>query len=204
SESTPRTSSTAARQRASQSVKRVEEQARRELGIEVGALLRHRLAASRHRPNVLDLRGAKQERRLGVAAVDGCDCVGPLWRVGNGGLVEMVAVRNQKLRALEVRGIPDAPKLVAAASEIGSAVGRLERFTLVEEKDRLELGARGTEEAEPALLRAAMRALVRKDGAALVRLGSQRGDESGPRPGNAVRPHVILRETPAVGLCLPG
>ena len=63
---------------------------------------------------------------------------------------------------------------------------------------------RGTEQAEPAFLRATMRALVREDRAALVWLGAERGDESGPRPGNAVRPHVILREEPVDGLRLPG
>src|SRR5207237_9407995 len=60
-----------------------------------------------------------------------------LLRVGNGGLVAMVAVRNQELRALEARGIVGAPELVAAALEIGSAGGRRKRFTLVEEEARL-------------------------------------------------------------------
>src|SRR5438132_4421346 len=79
--STPRTSSTAARQRASQSVKRMEEQARGELGIEVRALLRHRLASARDGPDVLDASGTKEKRSFGVAAVHGCHGFGPLWRV---------------------------------------------------------------------------------------------------------------------------
>ena len=75
SASTPRTSSTAARQRASQSVKRVEEQARGELGIEVGALLGQRLPVARDVPDVLEPRRAQQECRLGLSAVDRCDRV---------------------------------------------------------------------------------------------------------------------------------
>src|SRR6266700_2032021 len=61
---TPRTSSAAARQTTSQSVKRVEEQARSELRIEVRALLRHHLAAARDGPDVVDARRAEQERGL--------------------------------------------------------------------------------------------------------------------------------------------
>src|SRR5438045_7924220 len=77
-----RTSTTASRQSASQSVKRMEKQARGELRIEVRALLRHRLAAARDAPDVLDARGPEQEGRLRVAPVDGRDrlialrCVG--------------------------------------------------------------------------------------------------------------------------------
>src|SRR6266545_152902 len=71
SASTPRTSSAAPRHRASQSVKRVEEQAARELGKEIGRLLRQHLAAPRVREDVLDPRRPQQERTLGVAAIDG-------------------------------------------------------------------------------------------------------------------------------------
>src|SRR6266566_3806968 len=285
SASTPRTSSTAARQSASQSVKRVEQQAGRELGIEVRALLRHRLAASRDRPDVLDPSGAKQKRCFGFAAVDRCNGVGALRGVGHAlrcdllddlhietvaakqlvlpvaihddarqlvprlvdrstsravhvcghsmgwedrqpflvrrhehnhqvgraallrvrdrGLVAVVAVRNQELSALEARRIHDAPQLVAAALEIGSAVRGLERVALVEEEDRLELRAGGAEQPKPALLGATMRSLVREHGARLVRLRSERGDEAGPRPGNTVRADIVLGEEPVAGLRLP-
>src|SRR3984893_18796547 len=286
SASTPRTSSTAARQRPSQSVKRVEEEARRELGIKVRALLRHRLAAPCDRPDVLDAGGAKQERSFGVAAVDGCNGVGTLRRIGHSfrcdplddldvealaaqqlvlsvaieddarqlvpglldrraagavhalghsmrgddlqpfllgehehdhevgratllrvrdrGLVAVVAVREQELRALEARGALDTPQPVASALEVRLASRRLQRIAFVEEEDRLELGAGGTEQPEPALLRAPMRTLVREDDAALVRLGPERGDEPRPRAWNAVRADIVLGEEPVAGLRIAG
>src|SRR3954468_14626368 len=70
SASTPRTSSTAARQIAGQSVKRLEQEARGQLGIEVGGLLRQHLAVARAREHVLDPRRPEQEGGLGFAAVD--------------------------------------------------------------------------------------------------------------------------------------
>src|SRR5439155_26289607 len=79
-----------------------------------------------------------------------------LLRVRDRGLVAVVTVCNQELRALEARSIHDAPQLVAAALEIGSALRGLERVALVEEEDRLELGAGGTEQPKPALLGATM------------------------------------------------
>src|SRR5712691_44738 len=282
SASTPRTSSTAARQRGSQSVKRVEEQARGQLGIEVRALLRHRLTAPRDRPDVLDPSRTKQERRFGVAAVHRRDRFGALRRVGhalrgdplddldvepvavqqlvppvaiqddagqlvpglldrratgtvdalghsmrgkdrqpfllrrheddhevrraallsvcNRRLVAMMAVRDQELGVLEAGSVIDTPELVSAALEIGRARGRLERITLVEQKDRLELRAGGAEQPEPALLRTAMRALMWEDDSVLVGLGPERSDQPRPRAVDAVRADVVLREEPVAGL----
>ena len=62
---------TAPRQSASQSVKRVEEQAARELREEVRRLLRQHLAAARALEHRVDRRRPHEQRRLGVAAVDG-------------------------------------------------------------------------------------------------------------------------------------
>src|SRR6266511_1351680 len=73
SASTCRTSSTAPRQSASQSIKRMEEQTRCQLGIEVRALLRHRLAAFGDRAHLLDRRRSQQECRLRASGVDGTD-----------------------------------------------------------------------------------------------------------------------------------
>ena len=53
----------------------VEEQAREQLGIEVGALLRHPSARRGDRAHLLDRRRAQQERRLRLAAVDERDCL---------------------------------------------------------------------------------------------------------------------------------
>src|SRR5215208_6252768 len=71
SPSTARTSSTAPRQAPSQSVKRVEQQPRDELGSEVGRLLRQDLAAARPLEDVGNERRAHEVGRLGFAAVDG-------------------------------------------------------------------------------------------------------------------------------------
>src|SRR5919198_58499 len=249
SASTPRTSSTASRQSASQSVKRMEEQARGELRIEVRALLRHRLAAPGDRPHVLDPGRPQQERRLGVAAVDRRDRLLALRRVGDAfrmdlfddvdievvafeqlvaaaaveddarevgaGLVDrrparpvdvlrdamrredrqsllarrdqrdhqigraalgrvrerrlvaVMPVGDQQLRLAEVRRLDEAPELVAAALHVGLAVRPGERVALVEEEDRLQLGARRPQEAQAAFLWPAVRALVRQDHAAV-------------------------------------
>src|SRR6266576_5901887 len=51
----------------------MEQQARGELGEEVRALLRHRLAAARDGPDILDAGRPQQESRLRLAAVDGRD-----------------------------------------------------------------------------------------------------------------------------------
>src|SRR6266516_2895743 len=73
SASTPRTSSNAARQVASQSVKRLKQKARGQLRIEVGRLLRQHLALARAREHVLDPGRPEQECSLGLAGVDGLD-----------------------------------------------------------------------------------------------------------------------------------
>src|SRR5207247_1517799 len=74
SSSTPRTSATAARQVASQSVRsrsqREEQQSGRKLGVEVGALLRQRLAALDDVAHLLDRGRAQQQSSAGLAAVD--------------------------------------------------------------------------------------------------------------------------------------
>src|SRR6185503_13759519 len=64
SASTPRTSSTAARQVVSQLVKWLKQKARGELGEEVGGLLRQDVALARAREHVLDPRRPEQERPL--------------------------------------------------------------------------------------------------------------------------------------------
>src|SRR6185437_7200671 len=71
SASTPRTSSTAAREVASQSVKWLKQKARGQLGEEVGGFLRQDLALACAREHVLDPRRPEQERPLGLAAIDG-------------------------------------------------------------------------------------------------------------------------------------
>src|SRR3989440_4601290 len=95
SASTPRTSSTAARQIVSQSVKWLEEKTRGELGEEVGGLLRQDLALARAREHFLNPRRPEQERRLGLAAVDGCDRFAPLRRVPD-------PLRRQRVDHLDV------------------------------------------------------------------------------------------------------
>src|SRR5438094_527040 len=95
SASTPRTSSTAARQVASQSVKWLKEKSGRQLGIEVGGLLRQHLALARAREHFLDPRRPEQERRRGLAAVDGCNRLAPLRRVGD-------ALQRQRVDDLDV------------------------------------------------------------------------------------------------------
>src|SRR2546429_2466753 len=82
SASTPRTSSTAARQVASQSVKRLEEKARGELGEEEGRLLRQHAALARAREHILDPRRPEQERGFSLTAVDGRHRLVPLRWVG--------------------------------------------------------------------------------------------------------------------------
>src|SRR3954467_13429747 len=71
SASTPRTSSTAPRQSASQSVKRVEEQPAGELRGAIRGLLRKHVATARPLENGLDRRGPNEQCCLGLAAVDG-------------------------------------------------------------------------------------------------------------------------------------
>src|SRR6478736_417395 len=81
--STPRTSSTAARQVDNQSVKRHEEEARGELRVEERALLRHHLAGAGDGGDLLDGRRAQQERGLGLAGVDRRARLGRVGRVSH-------------------------------------------------------------------------------------------------------------------------
>ena len=96
------------------------------------------------------------------------------------GLVAVVAVRDQELRVRE----PIDEGLVAHAPQPArdAALGRLEvRLAGVprsersrkEQEDRLELRAHGAEQAQAALLRSCVSALVRQDDAVLVRLDMQ-------------------------------
>src|SRR5262249_40990982 len=59
---------------------------------------------------------------------------------------------------------------------------------------------RRTQEPQPPFLRTGVRALVRQDDAALVRLGAERGNEALAGARDAVRPDVALLEPPVGGL----
>src|SRR6266496_2397254 len=107
SASTPRTSSTAARQVASQSVKRLKQKARGQLRIEVGRLLRQHLALARAREHVLDPGRPEQECSLGLAVVDGRDRLAPLRRVAD-------ALRRQGVDDLDVEPVA-LEQLIATA-----------------------------------------------------------------------------------------
>src|SRR5205814_8793619 len=87
------------------------------------------------------------------------------------GLVAMVTVGDQELRVpqglLDRRGVGHAPE-----PRDDTAVLRLERRrafhvqqrrALVEQEDRLELGAGRAQQPQPTLLRTGVRALVRQD-----------------------------------------
>src|SRR6266496_137093 len=110
SSSTPRTSSTAAWQVASQSVKRLEEKPRCELGEEVGRLLRQHAAFARVREHVLDRRRPEQERGLRLASVDRCDRLSSLRRIRD-------ALRRQRIDDLDVEPVAFDELVAAAAVE---------------------------------------------------------------------------------------
>src|SRR5256886_15660030 len=107
SSSTPRTSSTAARHVASQSVKWLKQKARSQLRIEVGRLLRQHLALAGAAEHVLDPRRPEQERSLGLAVVDGRDRFAALRRVAD-------ALRRQGVDDLDVEPVA-LEQLIAAA-----------------------------------------------------------------------------------------
>src|SRR5437762_405813 len=131
STSTPRTSSTAARQTESQSsVKREEQQAGDELRIEVGALLRHRLAPLGDDEHVLDPRRAHQHRHGGLAGVDRPHRLVPVGRVADPVVPEPVDEADVELVA--VHGQLGAPGPV---EHCGGAAGR-------HSLERLESGSR--------------------------------------------------------------
>src|SRR5205807_3678153 len=151
SASTPLTSSAAARQVASQSVKRLEQESGGQLWVKVGRLLRQHAPGARALEHLLDLGRPEQERRLGLAAVDGGDRLGALRRVGE-------TLRRQRIDNLDVQAVA-LEQLVAAVAvedDAGERVRRLvERRSLptvdrgreaVRRKDRQALLARRDED----------------------------------------------------------
>ncbi len=126
--------------------------------------------------------------------------------VGDRGLVAVVAVGDQELAVgeeLSHAGAVEAPQARALGRQVGLAVGHGDgRLAVVEEEDRLELRAGGAQEPQTALLRAGVRALVRKDRAGLVGLDPQRGDEPAALPRDAVGTDVVLRDRPHGGRVL--
>ena len=127
-------------------------------------------------------------------------------REGDGGLVAVVAVGDQELLVVERthdRGVVEPPEPGAVDLQIRLAVGASDRRgAVVEEEDRLELDARRAEEAETALLRASVRALVRQHRARLVRLDFQRRGDAEARACEPVRADVLLLERPDRGRLL--
>src|SRR6185295_11546029 len=94
---TPCTSSTAPRQSASQSLKGQEQETGDELGIEVGALLGHRLAALGDREHVLDPGRTHQHRDLGLARVHRAHGLVAVRRVADALVSEPVDERDVEL-----------------------------------------------------------------------------------------------------------
>src|SRR5439155_13805074 len=130
-----------------------------------------------------------------------------LGRVRKRRLVPVMTVGDQELPASEefshtvFRG--EAPQPRPLDVEIRLASGRRNRrLAVVEEKDRLDLRPRGTEQTQPALLRPHVRALMGQDDTCLVRLDTQRGDEPLPCACHAVRPDVVLSERPHRGFAV--
>ncbi len=119
---------------------------------------------------------------------------------GDSGLVAVVAVGDQELLVVEVANdhrIVDPPELGAFDLQVRLAVGPLDRCgAVVEQEDRLQLDARGPQQAEALLFRAGVSALVRQHGSGRVRLDLERGDEPETLAGNAVRADVVLLERP--------
>src|SRR5438093_8724231 len=107
SASTPRTSSTAARHVASQSVKWLEQEPGSQLREEVGRLLRHHAALARAREDIFDPRRPEQKRRLGLAAVDGGDGLLAAGRVGH-------ALGRERVDDLHVEPVALQPPVAAA------------------------------------------------------------------------------------------
>src|SRR4051794_26903239 len=135
-------------------------------------------------------------------------CLGVVFLVEREGrLVAVMPVRDQELgigdlldqRVGELRIEPpeprDDPAFVRRQLRLAET-GDLDRAG-PEEEERLELGARGAKQPQPALLRPRVRALVGQDDAVLVRFEPERRNEALAAPGDAVRPHVLLRKPPA-------
>ena len=79
---------------------------------------------------------------------------------------------------------------------IGDGHGRL---AVVEEEDRLELRLRGAQEAQPALLRAGMRPLVRQHGSGGVRLDPSEATRPSRRRAIPSGPDVVLGDAETAG-----
>ena len=120
--------------------------------------------------------------------------------VGERRLVAVVPVGDQELAICECLGNalarkPPEPRVTGDEIRltIGDGHGRL---AVVEEEDRLELRLRGAQEAQPALLRAGVRPLVRQHGSGRVRLDPERGNETLAAACDPVRPDVVLSDGP--------
>ena len=94
-------------------------------------------------------------------------------------LVAVVTVGDEQLGPGELLGerVAEAgvetPELVAVDLQVGLAEAVDLDRPVPEEEERLELRARGAQEAEAPFLRAGVRALVRQHDAGLVRLGAE-------------------------------
>ena len=148
----------------------------------------------------------REDHQAGVVEADEHrEHVGSL-AVGERSLVAVVTVGDQQLAVGE--GLGDAvgrepPEPGAVDLEVGLALGPLgRRRAFVEEEERLELGVHLAQQPQSALLRPAVRALVRQHDAVLVRLGLERRDESLTRARDSVWADVVLREPPEARLGL--
>ena len=82
-------------------------------------------------------------------------------------------------------------------SRSGAPVGcRGSGRPVVEQEDRLDLRAGGTQQAQPAFFHGGVCPLVWQHDPGLVRLRAQRGDDPLPGAGDAVGADVVLRERP--------
>ena len=135
------------------------------------------------------------------------------------GLVAVMAVGDQQLGALELvlEGgdgllVVHAPEPVHRAVLVGHLAPRLRvqvrlqrapgrvAGVVVEAEDGGEVRARRAREAQPVLLRAGVRALVRADAARAVVLHAHAREDAVARAGLAVRAGVFLGERPQRGL----
>ena len=160
-------------------------------------------------PGVLQRDEAHQDVGVGALAA------AALLRVHARGLVAVVSVGDEQLRALEravhrrdgVR-VADPPQAVAGAVGVGRlAVGRLgedrldgrprgPRRVVVEREDGGEVRAGRAREPEAVLLGPGVRALVRADAAGPVVLDPHPGEDPVARAGAAVGSRVVLGERP--------
>ncbi len=128
-----------------------------------------------------------------------------LLAVGDGSLVAVMAVGDQERRAdldLVAFDRPDA-RAHAALGDVHRGLARrtLEnRIGVVEDEDRLELRLRRAQQAEAALLRAGMGALVWQHLALLVRRRRHRRGEALARARDPVGAGVVLRDPPVARL----